>query len=90
MLDTLPNKLVDKCDINTNYVMLLCLHRYIIAFKKWTLHVTSDSCAFNRSGSNHDFEVKKWRSLLKENLTWNFAEVSLNKYISILGNIQDF
>ena len=41
-------------------------------------------------GSNHDFEVKKWKSLLEENLTWNFAEVSLNKYIGIMGHIHDF
>ena len=41
-------------------------------------------------GSNHDFEVKKWKSLLEENLMWNFAEVSLNKYISTQGHIQDF
>ena len=41
-------------------------------------------------GSNHDFEVKNRKSLLEETLTWNFAEVSLNKYISTMGHIQDF
>ena len=32
----------------------------------------------DKVGSNHDFEVKKWKSLLEENLTWNFAEVITN------------